>query len=216
MFLKAFYKDENDTMLSPSLAEPELRYLQGVLDGLPCENESEKETKDKCDEKVLRWMKTAFQSKDLDMKHQCEKTLVCILLDLILYKDSVMVNSAFTLLADYFQQKRAIIECASEVQILQDEQEVAIYRKVQETCRELKKEADNNDDWLGLTEEDALRNAVIFIQKLEMLQDLCIYKPDRVFDADDKKKKPTEDGEEQAELEEEDNQNEKFEFLNIE
>lgn len=57
-----------------------------------------------------------------------------------------------------------------------------------------------------------MRNAVIFIQKLEMLQDLCVFKPDRVFDADDKKKKPAEDGEEL--LDEEEN-NEKFEFLNI-
>ena len=102
LFLKAFYKEENEMMMSPGVAEPELHYLQSVLDGHAADSEKEKEIKYKCDEKVLRWMKVAFQSKALDMKHQCEKTLVCILLDIILYKDSVMVNSAFTLLADYF------------------------------------------------------------------------------------------------------------------
>lgn len=69
-------------------------------------------------------MKIAYSNKNLDMrtKSQQDKTqkadLICILLDIILYQDVVMVNSAFTLLARYFSQKKAVIMYANEVQLL--------------------------------------------------------------------------------------------------
>lgn len=47
-------------------------------------------------------MKIAYQNKDLDMKSRADKDLICILLDIILYQDSILVNNAFTLLARYF------------------------------------------------------------------------------------------------------------------
>jgi hypothetical protein len=58
--------------------------------------------KDKCEEKVIGWMKNSFANKSLDMRSKSEEDLVCILMDIILYQDSVMVNNAFTLLARYF------------------------------------------------------------------------------------------------------------------
>lgn len=43
-------------------------------------------------------------AKNLDMKvMSTKKDLVCILLDIILYQDSKLVNNAFTLLSKYFQ-----------------------------------------------------------------------------------------------------------------
>lgn len=47
-------------------------------------------------------MKVAFANKNLDMKAQSEKDLICVLLDILLYQDSVLVNSAFILLTRYF------------------------------------------------------------------------------------------------------------------
>ena len=92
-----------------------------------------------------------------------EKDLICILLDIILYQDVVMVNSAFTLLARYFQQKRAIIQFTNQVQLLQDEQEVGILKKVSKDLRIMKQDADNCEFWMGEADKDKLIKARSFI-----------------------------------------------------
>ena len=95
-------------------------------------------------------MRKAFYNKNLDMKvMSTKKDLVCVLLDIILYQDSKLVNNAFTLLSKYFQQKQGIIKYAREVQILQDQQEVTILKKVSFELRSLKKEAENSEFWIG-------------------------------------------------------------------
>ena len=104
-------------MMSPHTAGTEMVFLQNVMMG-QMSPEEDKEIKDKCDEKVITWMKAAFQNKNLDMKVKSDKDLICILLDIILYQDSVLVNNAFTLLARYFSQKRKIIDYGNEVQLL--------------------------------------------------------------------------------------------------
>ena len=66
---------------------------------------------------------------------------------------------------------------------------------------------------MGQNDEECLRKACIFISKLEMLTELCVYNPDRVIDLDgDKKKKKKNDllDEDQVVEAEED----EFEFLN--
>lgn len=73
------------------------------------------EIANQCNKKIIEWMRVAYLDKTLDMRMRSVKDLICILLDIILYQDSVMVNTAFTLLARYFQQKRAIIEYSNEV-----------------------------------------------------------------------------------------------------
>jgi len=63
----------------------------------------------------------SYQNKNLDMRVQSkQKDITCILLDIVLYQDSRLVNSAFTLLTDYYSQKKQVISCASKVQILQE------------------------------------------------------------------------------------------------
>jgi hypothetical protein len=42
---------------------------------------------------------------------------------------------------------------------------------------------------MGITEKKELIKARRFIDGIDMLTDLCIYKPNRVIDTDDKKKK---------------------------
>mmetsp|Transcript_11845 Transcript_11845/g.18244 ORF Transcript_11845/g.18244 Transcript_11845/m.18244 type:complete len:106 (-) Transcript_11845:4726-5043(-) len=104
-------------------------------------------------------MKFSYSNKNLDMRFKSEKDLICILLDMILYQDTVMVNSAFTLLAKYFNQQRAIIDYANEVQLLQDEQEVAILKKVSAQLREMKKDAENSEFWMGHESKEYLKKA---------------------------------------------------------
>lgn len=209
-FLIEYYKADNSLMLNPTVAGPELYFLQNVLTGSTTEDDEEQKLK--CDEKVLSWMKIAFLNKNLDMKTKSEKDIICILLDIILYQDSFIVNSAFTLLAKYFQQKRAIIQYASQVQILQDDQEVAIFKNVQTEVIQLKRQAEESEFWMGNPEKDYLKKARQFIRKLEMMTELCVYNPERVIDTDDKKKK---EGDEEADEEEADNNGDQFEFLNL-
>ena len=106
-FLAEYAKSDSKLMLSPGTAGPELFYLQNVLDRNVCEEDEG--IANQCNKKIIDWMKVAYLDKTLDMRVKSEKDLICILLDIILYQDSVMVNSAFTLLARYFQQKRSII-----------------------------------------------------------------------------------------------------------
>ena len=93
----------------------ELKYLDNILNGEPDEEEIQN-IKPKTDSKVIEWMKFSYFNKDLDMKvKSTKKNLICILLDVILFQDTVLVNRAFTLLTRFFNQKVAIIKYASEV-----------------------------------------------------------------------------------------------------
>jgi len=88
-------------MMNPSQSGPEMCYLNNILNNTVTEEDDE--IKQRTDEKTIGWMKIAFSNKNLDMRTKStEKDLICILLDIILYQDVVMVNSAFTLLARYF------------------------------------------------------------------------------------------------------------------
>ena len=49
----------------------------------------------------------------------------------------------------------------------------------------MKNDAENSQFWIGITEKDKLKKSRNFIDKLEMLTDLCVYKPNRVIDFDD-------------------------------
>ena len=117
-FLIEFNKTESEMRSDPAKSTKELMYLQEVLNG----GEEYKDNKDSADKKVLNWMLVSFLNKNLDMKFTSTKrNLICILLDIILYQDSRLVNSAFTLLTRYFEQKKSIIKYANEVQLLQDQ-----------------------------------------------------------------------------------------------
>ena len=101
-FLAEYAKSDSKLMLSPTTCGPELFYLQNVLDNNV--TPEDKEIANACNQKIIGWMRTAFMDKTLDMRVKSDKKdLICILLDIILYQDSVMVNTAFTLLARYHQ-----------------------------------------------------------------------------------------------------------------
>ena len=70
---------------------------------------------------------------------------------------------------------------------------MTILKKVSVELREMKKEAENSEFWMGKPMSDKLKKALLFIQKLEMLTDLCIDFPNRVIEFDVKKKKKKDD-----------------------
>lgn len=45
------------------------------------------------------------------------------------------------------------------MQLLQDQQEVAILNKCTQDIREMKKEAENSEFWMGKTEDEELKKA---------------------------------------------------------
>ena len=125
---------------------------------------------------VIDWMNSAFEDKKLDLERISARDFVCILLDLILYQNPDLVNNAFKLLVKFFSQKRSIIELASEVQLLEDDQEIAILKTVSIELTEMKKDAENAEFWFGYASQDALKKSRNIIDKFDMLTDLCIKK----------------------------------------
>jgi hypothetical protein len=104
-FLIEFYKSDSELVKDPILSGPELNYLVNVEKD-QVNFEEDEEIKSSVDSKVIKWMNSSYKNKNLDMKAKSkDKDLICILLDIILYDDSQMVNSAFTLLTRYFIQK---------------------------------------------------------------------------------------------------------------
>ena len=85
---------------------------------------------------------------------------------------------------------------------------MAILRKVSGDLRQMKKQAEEGEFWIGIDEIPELKRARLFIDKLEMLTDLCIYRPNRVIDVDDKKKKKNDDDDEEEDKDE-------CDFLNL-
>ena len=95
--------------MDPNRGTKIMKYLDRVNHDEVDENDTD--TKQIVDEKFISWMKISFQNKNLDLKVKSErKDIICILLDIILYEDSKMVNSAFTLLTSYFSQQNKIIK----------------------------------------------------------------------------------------------------------
>lgn len=211
-FLLEFYNADSSLMMNPTNSAKEMIFLKNILAGAGIDDKDQ-EIKKEVDSKVIGWMKRAYGNKSVDMKVKSEKDIICILLDIILYQDSVLVNSAFTLLAKYFSQIKMIIQCVNDVQLLQDEEEVAILKKVNQELTFMKKNAEEMDMWMGKTKVEFLKNSRIFMQKLDLLIDLCVYNPKRVIEFDDKKKKKNTDD---MVLEGDDEKgDDEFEFLNL-
>lgn len=120
-FLIEFNKSDSELVKDPVLSGPELNYLVNVEKDA-VDLEEDQDTKNSVDTKIISWMNTSYKNKNLDMKAKSKKKdLICILLDIILYDDARMVNSAFTLLTRYFIQKSSLVKYANEVQLLQDQ-----------------------------------------------------------------------------------------------
>jgi uncharacterized protein YecA (UPF0149 family) len=101
-FLIEFSRSDLEMINDPAESAKELKFLLRVLNG-EVDPEKDQDIKAKCDEKIINWMKISFMNKNVDVLFQSKKKdLTCILLDIILYQDSKMVNSTFTLLTKYF------------------------------------------------------------------------------------------------------------------
>ena len=53
----------------------------------------------------------------------------------------------------------------------------------------MRQDAENSEFWMGKTDQPSLKRARLFIDKIDLLTDLCVYRANRVIDTDDKKKK---------------------------
>lgn len=85
----------------------------------------------------------------------------------------------------FFQQKQAIIDLASQVQLLEKESEIAILRSVQQQLTEMKREADNAEFWLGFQGRNELMKSRNFMERFDMLADLCVKKQESPYDYSD-------------------------------
>lgn len=91
-------------------AGPELTYLESMIKKSDCAEDLDEEKMEvvraRCNKRIITWMQKSYANITLDMRRKSEqKDLICILLDIILYKDSELVNMGFTLLTNYFSQK---------------------------------------------------------------------------------------------------------------
>ena len=68
------------------------------------------------------------------------------------------------------------------MQLLEDENEIAILRSVSLQLTEIKKEAENAEFWLGYSTKDELVKARHIMEQFDMLSDLCVKKTERVYD----------------------------------
>ena len=78
-----------------------------------------------------------------------------------------------------------MIDLASNVQLLEKDLEIAILKTVQQQLTEMKREGDNAEFWLGFTGNDELRKSRNFMERFDMLSDLCVKKTESPYDFTD-------------------------------
>ena len=80
-----FYTSDNNLMMQPTQSGKELIYLNNVLSGKSIEDDEMQAIKQKCDDKIINWMRKSYANRSVDMRTQSQKDIICILLDIILY-----------------------------------------------------------------------------------------------------------------------------------
>ena len=183
-FLTAFHKN------SDPVPSEEATFIEQVnqshnLEELFAKDQALADLKPSVDERVVSWVNKAYGNKKLSLDRISQSDFICVLLDLILYENAALVNNAFKLLVCFFTQKQAILDLASNVQILEEEQDVRVLHCVNGQLKEMKWEADNAEFWLGFGGRPELIKARNFMERLDMLGDLCIRKDERVYDFQD-------------------------------
>ena len=103
-FLTEFYKCDQENPLT----EVDVNFITKVnktkkLDELFKKDAELAELKPVVDGRVVEWINTAFSDKKLDLERISVADFVCVLVDLILYENSQLVNNAFKLLVRFFQ-----------------------------------------------------------------------------------------------------------------
>jgi len=91
---------------------------------------------------------------------------ICILFDLLLYSYSDLNYSAFELLIRYFNRKSSLLECLSNMQILETKKSIDILNKVKVFQTQLKIHQSEADHFMNESDksskETKLRIAHIF------------------------------------------------------
>ena len=194
---------KSQTSNNPKQYASDLNGLSNVRDDI-CEN-------------INDWIKQFFSDKSLDLQHislkEFNQDLTCILLDINLYKNPVLVSNVFKLLISNFTQKQDVLELAQEVQILQNEEEIAILNACVKTIKHMNKVAENSEFWMGKEDDGSLKIARDFVDKLTWLIELCIHNENRVLDIKGTSKKDKKKGKQDVDKKEE--VDSEFEILNL-
>lgn len=191
--LTQFLTEFNKATQAEPMSEQEMYFVSLVnktrkLDELFKKKQELADIKPSIDEKVITWMNTAFSDKKLDLERISAADFVCVLLDLILYENAALVNNAFKLLVRFFQQKKSIIDLASQVQLLEKDADIVVLRSVQQQLTDMKREADNSEFWLGFQGRNELTKARNFMERFDMLASLCVKDGQNQYDFSDNAK----------------------------
>lgn len=85
---------------------------------------------------------------------------------------------------------------------MQDAEEITVLEQCSEALRQMKKDAENAEFWMGDEKFESLKMARSFIDRLAALTDLNVYRENRVIDLgnkkQNKKKKKIEDDDDAA------------------
>lgn len=91
---------------------------------------------------------------------------------------------------------------------MQDAEEIAILDKCSTALRQMKKDAEGGEFWMGRDDMESMKQSRSFIDRLSALTDLFVYQENRVLDIGGQQKEPKKKAKN-------DDNAEEFEFLNL-
>ena len=110
----------------------------------------------------------------LDLEELSLADYVCINLDLILYQNEDLLNKAFELLIGFHQQRDSLFNLLSQVQLLETEEEINIFRETEEKLSLLNRHSEKSEFWLGSEETQNLSISLEVIKILDFIGEKCI------------------------------------------
>ncbi|EAR94170.2 cation channel family protein (macronuclear) [Tetrahymena thermophila SB210] len=102
-------------------------------------------------------------------KNPLDKTINIYLIDLLLYENSDLVESAMQILQANFSKRYNLVEYLKEIQIIDDSHKISILQKAQENYYRLNNLVDDSEEWYGLNSERGQQNSQIMLEILDEL-----------------------------------------------
>jgi hypothetical protein len=99
---------------------------------------------------ALDWLNFVLQDPRLDLNTASDRDFVSVMLDLLNYQHTPLVNGCFKLLLKTFSQRQALMSSLREVQLMEGEAEVQMMNSANESLRELSNHSESAEFWLGM------------------------------------------------------------------
>ena len=125
-------------------------------------------------ENPLIWMEKIYQQENINFRNLVDFDLVVILLDLILYKRTNLVNFSFELISKIFYQKQSLLKLINDVQILEDEEHIQSYKILKNINLELSNSSETTENWMGKEDNKSSEETIKTIQTLEKLTNFLV------------------------------------------